>query len=37
MEADDQPQCKSSAGYPLLFVTHGGAVFQNVIFQELSN
>jgi fructan beta-fructosidase len=37
MEADDQPQCKSSAGYPLLFVGHGGAVFQNVVFKELSN
>jgi len=37
METDDQPQCKSSAGYPLLFVDHGGAVFQNVVFKELSN
>ena len=37
MEADDQPQCKSSAGYPLLFVSRGSAVFQNVVFKELSN
>ena len=35
MEADDQPQCKSSAGYPLLFVSQGAAVFQNVVFKEL--
>ena len=37
IEADDHPQCKSSAGYPLLFVSRGSAVFQNVVFKALSN
>lgn len=35
LEAEDQPQCMSSAGYPLLFVNKGNAIFQNVIFKEI--
>lgn len=36
MEADDAPQCPSSAGYPVLCVHRGGAVFQNVLFKEIA-
>ena len=36
MEADDAPQCPSSAGYPVLCVYRGGAVFQNVLFKEIT-